>query len=320
MSRKMNREEAAQGLRGFTLIELLIAMAVTAFVISSLILIFVSQQRSYTQQTEIARSQANARGALFAMARDIRMAGYSGIPLGFDELALQGLAYPIISPEINNPAADQETIEIYGNFSRRATTLLAGGTPSPIFAGDEDLRVVNPSIFQGAGVNRPLWVMVGDNNRTVELHRIASVSNDGTITLESGESFSNDFGADETIVAPVFRRKFWVGADNILWMRNCDTTDPADGCPSGSEVRLATGIDSIRFSYDVAANPMGTAINTGQAKSCDPCSIRSVNINLWTRTENKYDPNKVIRLESGTSTKVRNIGYETTSCPIAGCN
>ena len=316
MARKMNREEAARGLRGFTLIELLIAMAVTALVISSLILIFVSQQRSYTQQTEIARSQANARGALFAIARDIRMAGYSGIPLGFDELSRQGLAYPIITP------ADQETIEIYGNFSRRATTLLAGGTPSPIFAGDTDLIVVNPSLFQGVGVNRPLWVMVGDNNRVVELHQINPLdpeATDGTITLAGG-SFNNNFRVEDTVVAPVFRRKFWVDEDNILRMINCDTTDPADGCPTGTDVRLATGIDRIRFSYDVAANTMGTAVITDQAKSCDPCSIRSVSINLWTRTENKYDPNKVIRLESGTLVKVRNIGYETTSCPIAGCN
>jgi len=321
MARTSDRAEAARGLRGFTLIEILIAMAITAIVITSLVMIFVSQQKSYTQQSEIARAQANARGALFAMSRDIRMAGFSGVPLGFDQLSIQGLAYPIVTPNISDASVDQTTIEIYGNFSRRTTGLLSGGTaaPNPIFSGDTGLKVSDHSIFQGVGVNKPLWVMVGNNDRVVELHQIETVDADGTITLKSGESFFHDFEVDNAIVVPIYRRKFWVGGDHTLWMRNCDTAVLADGCPSGSDVRLSTGIDGIEFSYD-EINALGDAVTTERTKACNPCRIRGVNIKLRTHTQNTYDPNKVINLESGTSVKVRNIGFETTSCVISGCS
>jgi len=67
---RSNRPEA-----GFTLVELMISMAIAGIVLASVFSLFMFQQRVYVQQSDMARNQAQLRGALQAMSRDIRMAG-----------------------------------------------------------------------------------------------------------------------------------------------------------------------------------------------------------------------------------------------------
>ncbi len=62
--------------KGLTLIELLIALVLSSVLIVSLYRIFISQQKTYTVQDQVADTQQNVRAAIDRMTKEIRMAGY----------------------------------------------------------------------------------------------------------------------------------------------------------------------------------------------------------------------------------------------------
>ena len=64
--------------RGLTLIELLIALVLSSILTAVLYRAFISQQKTYTVQDQVADMQQNVRIAMGQMAREIRMAGYGG--------------------------------------------------------------------------------------------------------------------------------------------------------------------------------------------------------------------------------------------------
>lgn len=64
---------------GFTLIEIMIGLAITAIVIGAASLIFQSQNRAYTVQSEVAMMQQSLRGVMGMMARELRMANYDPV-------------------------------------------------------------------------------------------------------------------------------------------------------------------------------------------------------------------------------------------------
>ncbi len=62
--------------QGYSLIEILVALAITGIVTAAIYSSFISQQKSYTVQDQVAEMQQNLRAGLELMAREIRMAGY----------------------------------------------------------------------------------------------------------------------------------------------------------------------------------------------------------------------------------------------------
>ncbi len=64
--------------RGFSIVELMIAMLLGLFVSSVVISIFVSTNRSFAQDQELARMQENARYAMRVLASDLSMVGFWG--------------------------------------------------------------------------------------------------------------------------------------------------------------------------------------------------------------------------------------------------
>jgi type IV pilus assembly protein PilW len=63
--------------KGFTLVEILVAMVVSGLVLSSIYSTYLSQQRSYILQEEIAQVQQNLRAAMYLITRELRMAGFN---------------------------------------------------------------------------------------------------------------------------------------------------------------------------------------------------------------------------------------------------
>ena len=64
--------------QGFTLVELMIAMAISGFIVSAIYMAYISQQRTYTAQDQVAEMQQNLRAAMTILSNEIRMAGYDG--------------------------------------------------------------------------------------------------------------------------------------------------------------------------------------------------------------------------------------------------
>jgi type IV pilus assembly protein PilW len=65
--------------RGLTLTELAIAMAVAGIFLAAAYGIFLTQQKTYAVQDQVAEVQQHARVTMNMLARDLRMAGH-GIP------------------------------------------------------------------------------------------------------------------------------------------------------------------------------------------------------------------------------------------------
>lgn len=66
--------------RGLSLVELMVAMAISLILLLGVIQIYVSSTATSRAQEGLSRVQENARFALDAMQRDLRMAGHSGCP------------------------------------------------------------------------------------------------------------------------------------------------------------------------------------------------------------------------------------------------
>lgn len=72
--------------RGFTLIEILITVALSSVIIATVYQTFYTQQRSFTQQTEVTNIQQGLRAGMYLLTREIRSAGYDTLreqPFGF---------------------------------------------------------------------------------------------------------------------------------------------------------------------------------------------------------------------------------------------
>ena len=216
---RSNRPEA-----GFTLVELMVALAISVIVLAAVLSLFMYQQRAYVQQSELARNQAQLRGALQTMSRDIRMAGYTGIPLGFDRAEKIGLGlYPIAPwpmtgsttklPDGTQPRKDSqygqsEAIEVWGNFTRATATLAAnysfGANIITIY-----WPVVNNQpqhILVDGNVKR---ILIGNEN-SVSYHEITALTDGNTIaTITINPPLTVPVYTGD-IVAPIIRRIFFV--------------------------------------------------------------------------------------------------------------
>ena len=211
-TRKSNRSDA-----GFTLVELLIALAIGAIVLATVFSLFLYQQRSYLQQSEMARNQAQLRSALQLMSRDVRMAGYSGIPLGFDR---EPNLYPIApwpmtgsvtmledgtQPRIDSQYGKSEAIEVWGNFTRQTATLAADYSP-----GANTITVNDPKriIF----TNNVKRILIGNSMR-VSYHEITGALDGSTPGAPCTLTIYPPLGvpmSNGDVVAPIIRLIYFV--------------------------------------------------------------------------------------------------------------
>ncbi len=61
---------------GFTLVELMITVLIAGLIMAAVMAAYISQQRTYLAQEQVAEMQQNIRAALHIMTKEIRMAGY----------------------------------------------------------------------------------------------------------------------------------------------------------------------------------------------------------------------------------------------------
>ena len=74
----MNTHRPRHQQRGVSLVELMIAMLLGLFLMIGVIQVFVSSKSTYNTQESLSRVQESGRHAIALIARDLRMAGYSG--------------------------------------------------------------------------------------------------------------------------------------------------------------------------------------------------------------------------------------------------
>ena len=98
------------GEAGFTIIELLVAMVLGGIILSAIATSFMSQQRYYKAEEQVADMVQNARAAMDMISREIRMAGYNPAKVIFN-----GITYSASQLEIKADLNGNGTVGGIGN-------------------------------------------------------------------------------------------------------------------------------------------------------------------------------------------------------------
>lgn len=232
--------------RGLTLIELLIALVLSSILTAVLYRAFISQQKAYTVQDQVADMQQNVRIATGQMTREIRMAGYGG-----DILSIFGNVNGFTN--IITPASNAITIILADEV---------GALKQNAARGTNELKVTNARIFNGD--KKKYLCLDGLNNYLVQ-----SVTED-TITL------TPPLAEGHPIHQPVYLVKaisYYLGPSGSKTVLRRNENTGGGGQP------LAENIESLEFTYfdangDVTANPpdirMVRITVTGKTNMLDP--------------------------------------------------
>ena len=231
---------------GVTLIELLIALVLSSILTAALYRVFISQQKAYAVQDQVADMQQNVRIAMGQMTKEIRMAGYGG-----DMLSAFGDINGFT--DIITPASNAITIILADE---------AGVLKENTATGAQQLRVTNAATFNG---DKKKYVCLnGLNNYLVQ-----SVTGD-TITL------TTPLREGHPINQPVYLVKaisYYLGVSGgkAVLRRNENT--------GGGGQPVADNIESLEFTYfdangNVTSNPpdirMVKVEVTAKANMLDP--------------------------------------------------
>ncbi|MBI2370519.1 MAG: hypothetical protein HYV08_09860 [Deltaproteobacteria bacterium] len=114
---------------GYTMLELLLALGITTFIVAPTLLLFTTQNRSYTAQSEVITLHREAQAALDILARDLRMIGY-GVPTAASRITAATASGLAATGNLANVSTTVRSLLAVG-----ATSLLVNST-SGFAAGD----------------------------------------------------------------------------------------------------------------------------------------------------------------------------------------
>lgn len=204
---------------GFTIIELLISMAASALVVAAIYVLFVSQQRHYLAQSQVAEMQQNLRSGTGMMEADLRMVGYTPVENPTDSFGLIDITKRNLSYVLDNN----------GNSSIQFSVDL-----------DEDGVLDNPNeIFTYSLANFPDTPVtsqdgMADLTRSTQTPVIVAGTNTRQLVAENiealGIAYAFDLDGDGQLDTSAKGNVIWaVDADNDNDLdRGLDTDDDGD--------------------------------------------------------------------------------------------
>lgn len=175
-----------QGYGGFSLVELLIAMTLGLILLTGMLAVFSGNKRSSDLNTAMANIQENARFALSALSRDVRISGYQGCldPVQ-GNVFVNSVDSPVLQEGWNTDGSPQHNILL---TSTTGAVVQNEALWSPALSGGFVPPVTNPAI-PGTHV---LSVQYGTQSDTALAGAItlAGISNpSGPIITESNLGF-----------------------------------------------------------------------------------------------------------------------------------
>ena len=243
----MTRLNMSSKNKGVTLIELLIALVISGVLIAALYRAFISQQKIYSVQEQVADMQQNVRVSINRMMREIRMAGFGNISSVLPIDAHDGPFGSIINPtnNANNIGQHDDQLTIVGAFEQ-VSTLAASA-----------LAGANSILLSGAGSEFDLgnkkYICIGG----LETHTITDITGN-TITLSEGLINRYDTGTPVYMVKAITYRLGWdTKVPSMPVLRREDNTK------GGGAFALAENIENLQLVYtltdgsetDLPANP-----------------------------------------------------------------
>jgi type IV pilus assembly protein PilW len=296
---------------GFSLVELMVAVTIGLILLAAVAGIFVSSKRSYSTQDRLARLQENARFAVQAITRDLRMAGYSGC---LDDITL--VNNTLNSSYEFNVSNTMEGINGSGNWSPSGTasglSINSGTDAITIRKADAttpsvkitkqmntdtaELDVDVTSIFQEGQV-----IMVTDC-ASADIMQITAVQ---TSAMKLQHAPSNDPAPGND--TQKLSKKYGPTAKILFFSTTTYFVGPrsvTDSTPvlfrkenSGNPEELVEGVESLQILYgkDTDTTPDGVpniyleAGASGLTSATDWANVKSVRIGILLRTPNDKD-------------------------------
>jgi len=151
----MNRFKTSKdNQRGVNLIELMVAITIGLILSGGVMSLFVSNRTTYSISEQLARVQENARFAIDAMARDIRMAGFMGCNNDIEQV-FKGTT---ITPAAGDLWDTDFVIEGHDDAMGATWSPSGFATPGALVAGTDgitvrflDGKLITPVIASGSG-------------------------------------------------------------------------------------------------------------------------------------------------------------------------
>ncbi|WP_263078357.1 PilW family protein [Endozoicomonas sp. Mp262] len=263
---------------GFTLVELMVALLLAMVLITGVGSLYLSTNRTYTLQEELARVQENARTAMDLLVREIRMSAHSGCPpwvnfanaLYSNDPARQWMAH--VDKGISGIPAGNDTANIIDhNALSEAIALHWIDWENSVSVSSHNTTESIISVAGGHGFNQgdllaliapgcsQISVVIGGADTTASsvshwaatagsLYNCTSLIKGHFNCMDNGKG-DDTFGHSDSLLAPVVSTAYYIRESNgvpTLYRRRGGET--ASGNRHSAEA-LVEGIEGLRFLY-----------------------------------------------------------------------
>ncbi len=191
---------------GLSLVELLIALAITGFMATAIMNVYIGSSRTYTEQLDATEAQQNLRSGVDAMVTDLRMAGFNGrggATVGFLSAGSNSVQFTMDRNEDGDVADANETLtySLYTEASIQNLGRASGANPNNLVAEYIDnlgfayaYDANDDGVLDVNGSSRTIWAIIGPNGNWFNL----DANDDGVIDSADDTNGDGSLNATDT--------------------------------------------------------------------------------------------------------------------------
>lgn len=318
----MTMQITQRKMHGFTIIELMVAITISALILGVLTQVYAGAKRSYRVAEALSRMQENGRYAMDYLARDLRLAGYTGCVSG--GTTVNNMANPITGWSPLNTATSPITLQGIEGYEASDVTL-TGISASAVktdavliqYLSPNSAKLINPGPPTNANIHisgNPLnfqqyEILVVTDCAFADIFKATSVSSSsGTVTLAHSNSNNTGnttngwynenaevmrmqsnvyyiFTNATTGVPSLMRRRlgFFASSDAAQYCTNAASSVTQGFCVE----EIAEGVEDLQLLYGVDTNADLSAdkfVAASSVAAADWPKVVSVRVNLLVRS------------------------------------
>ncbi len=241
---------------GFSLVEMVVATAILGIIVSSALFLYLTQQKQWLIQEQVAEMQQNVRVSMDELTRNLRMAGYGNFPAGLDFML--------------SDDTDPDSLTLRQNRSGCLVTLGKSTLSNTMHSRDD------VGCFE-SGLRAFIWDDTGQQEWFTVDH-VDTNEGDGWYEIHADSNLVNIFYEDNDPQVMVMAEvKYYID----------QTTDQSHPVL----MRSTNGLPAQAFAEDIEDFQVVYLMKDGSTTSA-PASlgdVRVVRIELWARTR-RQDP------------------------------
>lgn len=316
----MTMQITQRKMRGFTIIELMVAITISALILGVLTQVYAGAKRSYRVAEALSRMQENGRYAMDYLARDIRLAGYTGCVSG--NTAVNNIAQAVTGWSPLNTTTSPITlqgIEGYEASLVSPSAITGGSTKTDAvlvqFFSPSSAKLVHPSptnanikINSNALNFQANEVLVVTDCAFADILKATSVSSSGSpVTIAHAKSTntstttSKEYGQNAEVMrmqsnvyyidtgaygGPSLMRRRLGSFNNLDNTQSC-TNATASTTQGFCVEEIAEGVEDLQLLYGVDTNTDLSAdkfVAASSVAAAEWANVVSVRVNLLVRS------------------------------------